>query len=212
MVQTLTAQDIFQAAYENRYTWGPDFPGFRATVEVESAGTTHKGRVQVNADLKYEITDLADETAHQIVKSQLWEMTVHRVRHTFEETHGKNTFELGSTDSTGATEIHVKGTAMGNSYKVRNNVVCFVNRRIRDIIVNIDTFETQDTDQGYLATGYDSVYLDPETRKPKKGKTIFKDEFENVGGFYLLSSRTIEEVGNEGSQVTQIRFSDFEML
>jgi hypothetical protein len=152
MPDTLTAQDLFRAAYDNRYTWDANFPGYRAQVSLQANGETHTGQVQVNPDFTFEVFDVADETAQRTLKSQLWEMTIHRVRHSFEETHGKNTFELGATDATGAVEIHVGGAAMGNRYKVRDNTVCFVHRQIRDVIVNIHTFGTQHTPTGYLST------------------------------------------------------------
>ncbi|MGF1672084.1 MAG: DUF3386 family protein, partial [Rivularia sp. (in: cyanobacteria)] len=33
MKTSKTAQDLFQTAYENRYTWDEDFPGYSAKVQ-----------------------------------------------------------------------------------------------------------------------------------------------------------------------------------
>ena len=181
MTQTLTAQDLFQAAYENRYTWDADFPGYHASVTLRDGGTTYKGQVQINADLTFEVLNIAAEIAQRQIKSQLWEITIHRVRHSFTETYGNNTFALGETDDTGAVEILVSGAAMGNRYKVRDNTVCFVHRQIRDVVVSIHTFETLTTDRGYLSTGYRSLYLDPDTGTTKGPETVFEDTFEEVG-------------------------------
>ena len=212
MPQTLTAQDLFRAAYENRYTWDADFPGYGASVTLRSGGMTHRGQVQVNADFTFEVLNIADEAAQRQIKSQLWEITIHRVRHSFAETHGKNTFALGETDETGAVEILVSGAAMGNRYKVRDNTVCFVHRQIRDVVVNIHTFETLMTDRGYLSTGYRSVYLDPETGTAKGSETVFEDTFEAIGGYYLLTRRLIRTTVNDSPQVTEIEFSDIRLL
>ena len=212
MTQTLTAQDLFRAAYENRYTWDADFPGYGASVTLRSGGMTHRGQVQVNADFTFEVLNIADEAAQRQIKSQLWEITIHRVRHSFAETHGKNTFALGETDETGAVEILVSGAAMGNRYKVRDNTVCFVHRQIRDVVVNIHTFETLTTDRGYLSTGYRSVYLDPETGTNKGPETVFEDTFEEVGGYYLLTRRLIRTTDNDSPQVTEIEFSKVRLL
>ena len=212
MTQTLTAQDLFRAAYENRYTWDADFPGYGATVTLRGGGMTHRGQVQVNADFTFEVLNIADEAAQRQIKSQLWEITIHRVRHSFAETHGKNTFALGETDETGAVEILVSGAAMGNRYKVRDNTVCFVHRQIRDVVVNIHTFETLTTDRGYLSTGYRSVYLDPETGTNKGPATVFEDTFEEVGGYYLLTRRLIRTTDNDSPQVTEIEFSKVRLL
>ncbi len=212
MTQTLTAQDLFRAAYENRYTWDADFPGYGATVTLRGGGMTHRGQVQVNADFTFEVLNIADDAAQRQIKSQLWEITIHRVRHSFAETHGKNTFALGETDETGAVEILVSGAAMGNRYKVRDNTVCFVHRQIRDVVVNIHTFETLTTDRGYLSTGYRSVYLDPETGTNKGPETVFEDTFEEVGGYYLLTRRLIRTTDNDSPQVTEIEFSKVRLL
>ena len=226
MPQTLTAQDLFRAAYENRYTWDADFPGYGASVTLRSGDMTHRGQVQVNADSTFKVLNIADrvlniadkvlniadEAAQRQIKSQLWEITIHRVRHSFAETHGNNTFALGETDETGAVEILVSGAAMGNRYKVRDNTVCFVHRQIRDVVVNIHTFDTLTTDRGYLSTGYRSLYLDPNTGTAKGPETVFEDTFEAVGGYYLLTRRLIRTTANDSPQVTEIEFSNVRLL
>jgi hypothetical protein len=212
MPDTLTAQALFRAAYDNRYTWDANFPGYRAQVSLQANGETHTGQVQVNPDFTFEVFDVADETAQRTLKNQLWEMTIHRVRHSFEETHGKNTFELGATDATGAIEIHVGGAAMGNRYKVRDNTVCFVHRQIRDVIVNIHTFGTQHTPTGYLSTGYRSIYLDPQTGAQKGPATEFEDTFEEINGYYLLTRRVISTEEKGQPAVTEVQFTNITRL
>lgn len=212
MSQTLTAQDLFRAAYDNRYTWDAQFPGYRADVLLKEGNETRTAQVQINADLKFEVLNLADEAAQRTINGQLWEMTIHRVRRSFAETHGDNTFELGKTDETGATEILVGGAAMGNRYRVRDNIVCFVHRKIRDLVVNIETFSTLQTRAGYLSTGYRSTYLDPETGQVKNPETTFRDTFENIGGYYLLTQRLICTEENGASKITEVQFSNLKLL
>ncbi|MEM0979615.1 MAG: DUF3386 domain-containing protein [Cyanobacteria bacterium P01_H01_bin.58] len=212
MPQTLTAQDLFRAAYENRYTWDSSFPGYGATVTLKDRGVTHRGQVRINPDLTFEVLNIENETAQRMVKSQLWEITIHRARQSFTATHGDNTFKFGKTDETGAVEILVGGAAMGNRYKVRNNTVCFVHRQIRDVVVNIHTFDTLMTDEGYLSTGYRSVYLDPETGVRKGAETTFEDTFAKVDGYYLLVRRSIQTEENGDLQVTELQFSNLKLL
>lgn len=196
MTQTLTAQDAFRAAYENRYTWDKNFPGFTADVTFTNGDASHKGQVAIKPSMSFEVTGIEDEAAKKEIEGQLWEITVHRVRRTFEESHGKNAFEFGEKFADGSQEIKVTGAAMGDSYKIKNNVVTFVNRKIRNIIVNINTLETLDTDEGYLSASYDSVYFDAATREPKQGKTFFRDDFEKVGDYYILTKREITDEEN----------------
>lgn len=192
MTQTLTAQDAFRAAYDNRYTWDENFPGFTADVTFTDGEKSVTGKVAIKSDMSFEVTGVEDEAAKKEIEGQLWEMTIHRVRRTFEESHGKNSFEFGEKDADGVQEINVTGASMGNSYKIKDNTVAFVNRKIRNVIVNINTFETLDTDEGYLSLGYDSVYFDAETKEPKAGKTVFRDGFEKIGGYYVLTDREIK--------------------
>lgn len=49
MTQTLTAQDLFRAAYENRYTWDSEFPRYQTKITLEDTKATHIGQIQVKA-------------------------------------------------------------------------------------------------------------------------------------------------------------------
>ena len=213
MTQTLTAQDIFRSAYENRYTWDQNFPGYQATVTMETGDQQYTAQAKVNSDLSFEVTDIEDQEAKKSIQGQLWEMTIHRVKHSFEQSHGKNVFSFGEKDSDGAVEILVGGASEGNSYKVKNNAVSFVNRRIRDKVVNINTLKTFMTESGYLSEQYESFYLDPETKEKATGITTFEDKFEKIGDYYLLVTRTINTTDSDGKpQTIKFQFSDIELF
>ena len=213
MTQTLTAQNVFRSAYENRYTWDEDFPGYQATATMISGDEKYTAHITINADLSFKVSNIEDESAKKSFEGQLWEMSIHRVNHSFEKTHGKNTFSFGETDATGAVEIFVGGASSGNSYKVRDNTVCFVNRRIRDKVVNINTLETLTTEEGYLSEKYESFYLDPETKKPATGITTFEDKFAKVGNYYLLVNRKIHTTDSDGQpQKIEFSFDDIQLL
>jgi Protein of unknown function (DUF3386) len=208
MSKTLTAQELFRNAYDNRYTWDAKFPGYEADVTMTTGDVTHTAKVRINEDLKFEVEGIEDENVLRAIQGQLWEMTIHRVNHSFEKTHGENTFSFGETDENGVKEILLGGASLGNSYKIKDNTVCFVNRKIGNKIVNINTFKTMMTDKGYLAQGYDSIYLDPETKQTLGTKTIFEDNFEKFGDYYILTNRTIH---NE-PETTEFSFSNIQLL
>jgi hypothetical protein len=212
MTQTLTARELFRAAYDNRYTWDAEFPGYRAEVTLKIGKVTHTGQVRINSDLTFEVLGVKDEQAKHAIHNQLWEITIHRVSHSFEESHSQNTFTLGSIDETGAVEILVGGASAGNRYKVRDNTVCFVHRHIGNKIVNINTFKTLMTDKGYLAQGYDSVYIDPETGKSQGHKTTFEDSFEKIGNYYILTRRLIYTEQDGEPITTEFGFSNVKLL
>jgi hypothetical protein len=211
-VTQISAQELFQAAYENRYTWDGNFPGYTADITYKYDDQVIKGQVRIDASLKAEVLNVEDEAAKKAIHGQAWEIAVHRVRRSFDQTHGANSFRYGSTDANGAVEIFVGGKSEGDKYKVRNNEVCHVHRLIHGTFVTIDTFSSHDTGEGYLSHTYNSVYHDPETGTQKGGKSDFTDEYEKVNNYYILNRREIrtETAGNVAIQ--EFIFSNIELL
>jgi hypothetical protein len=212
MTEQRSAQELFQAAYENRYTWDRDFPGYTADVELRQGDEVFNGTITVKPDLSADVMGIEDEGAMKSIQGQLREVALHRIRRTFTETHGKNTFSYGATDSTGAVEILMGGKAEGDRYQVRNNEVCLVHRHIHGIVVTINTFSSHDTGEGYLSHRYDSIYADPTTGAIKGGKVVFEDNYQKVGGYQILSQRKIESSENGTSTLTEFKFSNIELL
>jgi hypothetical protein len=208
MTEQLAARDLFRQAYENRYTWDKSFPGYSADVLLTQDSEQFKGKIEVKPNLSATVLGIDNVDASKSIEGQLREVAIHRIRRTFEETHGNNSFEYGETDETGAIEILIGGKASGDKYKLRNNEVCMVHRHIHGIVVTINTFSSHDTGTGYLSHRYDSIYADPATGEAKGGKTLFTDTYEQVGGFWLISERVIEE---EGGAKTTFTFSDIQM-
>ncbi len=212
MTASKSAQELFQAAYENRYTWEPDFPGYTATVEFKHGDRVLTGKIAVKANLGAEVTGIDDEEARDSIIGQLREVAIHRVRRSFADTHSKNTFSYGETDATGAVEILMGGKSTGDRYKLRNNEVCHVHRHIHGIMVTIDTFSSHDTGAGYLSHRYDSIYADPETGEIKSGKIVFEDNYQKVGDYQILSQRIIQAVEEGQPVTTEFNFTQIELL
>jgi Protein of unknown function (DUF3386) len=213
MAESRSAQELFQAAYENRYTWEPGFPGYTAVVKYQQGDRVLTGNILVKPNLSAEVTGIDNEEVRKSIIGQLREVAIHRVRRTFAETHSMNTFAYGETDATGAVEIKMPEKPMGDRYKLRNNEVCHVHRHLHGIMVTIDTFSSHDTGEGYLSHRYDSIYADPETGVIKSEKIVFEDNYQKVGGFQLLSQRIIEGVEEDGKpSTTEFSFSNFELL
>ncbi|MBS3028951.1 MAG: DUF3386 domain-containing protein [Dolichospermum sp. DET50] len=211
-VTQISAQELFQAAYQNRYTWDANFPGYTADITYKYDDQVIKGQVRIDANMKAEVLNVEDEAAKKAIHGQAWEIAVHRVRRSFEQTHGANTFRAGNTDATGAVEIFLGGKSEGDNYKVRNNEVCHVHRLIHGTFVTIDTFSSHDTGEGYLSHTYNSVYNDPETGAQKGGKSDFTDEYEKVGNYYVLNRREIRTEIAERISIQDFIFSNIELL
>jgi hypothetical protein len=212
MTQQQSAQELFRAAYENRYTWDRKFPGYTADVLLKQGDETFTGTIKVNPNLSAEVIGIDNQEATDSIQGQLREVAIHRIRRTFEETHSKNEFSYGETDATGAVEILIGGKSSGDKYKLRNNEVCLVHRHIHGIVVTINTLSSHDTGAGYLSHRYDSIYADPATGEAKGGKTLFEDNYTKVGDYHLISQRKLETEENGKLMVTEFNFSNFQLL
>ena len=212
MTQTLTARDVFRAAYDNRYTWDDAFPGYKAKLELKQDNSSYIGQICVKSDLSVEVTGIEDEQIQEGVYNQLRDIITHRKRNAFEQAHGKNHFSLGEEDATGAVAIQVEGDAMGSNYRVRGQIISQVNRVMGPIAFTINTEETLQTEEGYIPTKYHAIFRNPKTNE-LKGKRNFDETYEKVGNYYLPAYQAIAEVGSEGNnEMAEFIFSDFELL
>lgn len=208
MLTQVSAQDLFQAAYENRYTWGQEFPGYEADIVWQDTVT---GRIRINPDLKGEVLSLSDESASKEIQNQLWEIGIHRIRKPFTEVHGQNEFTYGNTQESGAIEIHVAGKAMGDRYEINQNQVTLVHRHMGPKIVTIHTFSTLDTGSGYLPLEYDSVYQDASSGEIQ-GSTHLTDSYIQVSGYYILHTRRMVSQKNGTETIQELTFSGIQLL
>ena len=203
---------LFKAAYENRYTWESDFSGYEGICSWTDGAREIKGRFSLGQDLKATVKEIDDEQIHKAISAQLWEVAIHRVRRSFEQTHGKNTFVLGETNEIGS-EVIVGGKNKGDKYRVKNNIVTMVYRHIHGNLIVIHTKDVTNTSNGYLSKSYSSQYLDPVSKKDLKGKSFFKDDFIPLEkkGPWVLTSRSIHQESLEGSILNKQVFSFSEL-
>ena len=203
---------LFKAAYENRYTWESNFKGYEGICSWTDCAREIKGRFSLGQDLKATVKEIDDEQIHKAIAAQLWEVAIHRVRRSFEQTHGKNTFILGDTNDIGS-EVIVSGKNKGDRYRVKNNIVTMVYRHIHGSLIVIHTQDVTYTGNGYLSKRYSSQYLDPISKKDLKGKSFFKDDFIPLEkkGPWVLASRSIHQESLEDSILNKQVFSFSEL-
>jgi len=199
---------FFKAAYDNRYTWDSNFSGYEGSCTWSDGEREIKGSFCLRKDLKATINQIEDEKIHKAISSQLWEVAIHRVRRSFEQTHGQNTFTYGDINEIGS-EVIVGGKNEGDKYRVKNNVVRMVYRHIHGNLIVILTEDVTHTGNGYLSKSYSSQYLDPISKKDLKGKTFYNDDFVPLykGGPWVLSSRSIYQKSLEGLRINKQNFS-----
>lgn len=207
-----TALHRFRAAYENRYTWDSDFPGYTTKLELKQGDETYTGEIKVNSDLSVAVSGIEDEKVTESVYNHMRDVITHRKRNTFEKAHGKNTFTLGEEDSTGAVEILVKGDSMGSNYKIRGTEICQVSRVMGPMSFVINTNESLDTGEGYISTGYNAIFRDAKTND-LKARREFDEGYEKLGKYYVPKYQAIESIDPNSDKITtEFIFSETKLL
>ena len=207
-------KEIFQKAYEKRYTWNTNFSGYKGECIFSVNNHTYEGKFSLGKDFKPEIQNIDDQEIVKIISSQLFEVSIHRVKREFEAIHSKNNFKL-INDSDNGIEMIVSGKSEGDKYRVKNNGINMVYRKIHGIIIEIFVQEFFDTGNGFLSKKYTSQQIDPTTLKANALKLEYEDRFINIGSqdIWLLNSRSIKYLNKNQEEETQkFTFEDLSLL
>ncbi|NEP47389.1 MAG: DUF3386 domain-containing protein [Moorea sp. SIO3C2] len=211
MIENATARELFQAAYDNRYTWDENFPGYKADLEIKQGDEVYTGQVRINGDHSVDVSGFDDEKVKESVYNQMRDIVTHRKRSSFEKAHGKNQFSFGENDSTGAVEIFVKGDAMGSNYKVRGQEICHVSRVMGPMAFTINTNDSLDTGEGYISSGYNAIFRNAKTGD-LMAKREFEDSFDKVGDYYIMNRQVVYAIEEKGRTATEFNFSNIKLL
>jgi len=225
-----SARDLFQAAYENRYTWDSNFPGMTANVSVAINGVARTGKARINPDMTVEVImdqpQLIDRTTRtpsgeektvsvdegqEWLNNQLRDVVTHRKRKTFEEAHGKSSFNLGAADESGAVEILVTGDSMGSNYKVRGKEISMVSRVMGRIGFVINHLGHLDTGEGYISSLYTAIFRNPQTDEIVR-QARFEDIYEKLGNYYVMTKQIVQSNEQGQTKNYEISFSDIQLL
>lgn len=210
------ARELFRNAYENRYTWDEQFPGYSAEVSIRYDKALYHGVVRVNPDLSVATTGINSEDVRQLVVNQLQMVATHRKRISFESIHGLSTFVFEGTDDPGAVKIREVGDAMDSHYKVQNQKITQVNRVMGQAAVTVNTLGFIKSPEGYLAAHYQTTFRDAQTGEVLEQQDI-SDNYDKIGNYFLLTRRVIRSSEPGQSEQdrppdTLIRFNDFQRL
>ena len=109
----------------------------------------------------------------------------------------------------------VSGKSEGDKYRVKDDCINMVYRRIHGFIIEIFVEEFFDTGSGFLSKRYTSQQIDPNTLKPNTLKLRYEDQFINVGShnIWILNSRFIKYLNkNQEEEVQKFIFEDINLL
>jgi len=203
-LKEINCKEIFKKAYENRYTWKNDFHGYQGKCIFLNNNNIHKGDFVLGKDFKPNIQNIEDEKIVKSIASQLFEVSIHRVKREFKSVHSENKFNLLKNSESGI-EMIVSGKNQGDKYRVKNDCINMVYRKIHGTIIEIFVEEFLHTGIGTLSKKYSSQSIDPDTLKAKSQKLEYVDEFTNIGeeDYWILNSRTIKYLNKNQKEETQ---------
>ena len=213
-LREIDCKEIFHEAYENRYTWKNEFKGYKGKCIFFINKNIHEGEFFLGKDFKPNIKNIEDEKIVKSISSQLFEVCIHRVKRKFESVHSENNFYLIKNSENGI-EMGVSGKNQGDKYRVKNNCINMVYRKIHGTIIEIFVDEFFDTGIGYLSKKYSSQSIDPDTLKTKSQKLEYEDEFINIDeeDCWILNSRTIKYLNqNQEEEIQKFVFEDLSLL
>ena len=86
-VTEINCKEIFKKAYERRYTWTNDFIGYEGKCIFSVNSDSYKGDFVLGKDFKPVIQNIGDPEIVKSISSQLFEVSIHRVKRKFDEIH-----------------------------------------------------------------------------------------------------------------------------
>ena len=209
-----SCKDIFKNAYEKRYTWNTDFKGYKGKCTYLFDKQAYEGEFFLDENFKPEIKNIEDEKIKKSIASQLFEVCIHRVKREFNSVHSENNFNLLKSSENGI-EMNVSGRNEGDKYRVKDDCINMVYRKIHGIIIEIFVGEFLDTGIGTLSKKYTSQQIDPDSLKANSQKLEYSDEFINIGkgDYWILNSRSIKYLNKNQEEETQkFVFEDLSLL
>ena len=210
----INCKEIFRHAYENRYTWKDDFNGYQGKCIFLINNNTHKGNFLIGKDFKPYIQEIDDEKTVKIIASQLFEVCIHRVKREFQSVHSENNFNYLKSSESGI-EMLVSGKNNGDKYRVKNDQINMVYRKIHGTIIEIFVEEFLDTGLGFLSKKYSSQQINSDTLKANSQKLEYEDKFIKIGkeDYWILNSRTIRYLNNnQEEEIQKFLFEDLCLL
>jgi len=203
-LREINCKEIFKKAYENRYTWKNEFNGYKGKCIFFVNNNIHEGEFLLGKDFKPNIQKIEDEKITKSIASQLFEVCIHRVKREFKSVHSENNFNLLKNTENGI-EMSVSGKNQGDKYRVKNDCINMVYRKIHGTIIEIFVEEFLDTGIGTLSKKYTSQQIDPNTLETNSQKLEYEDEFINMdkNDYWILNSRTIKYLNQNQEEETQ---------
>jgi len=206
------AQDLLRGAFEKTARWQADFQGFQADLCINVNGTETKGTVTVKGPRDVSV-QIQTEELQKWAQNQIAMIAVHRGPRSFEESDGKYALTLGNDQSHPLGQrININGDGMESWYRIKDNRITQINRKMPHIGFTINVEESAVTqDNKYLTTRYTVYYFSPKDGTLQNVES-FSDTHTRISSSDLPATRRINSYEN-GKVVTRtLVFENHKML
>ena len=202
----LNCNEIFKKAYLSRYAWPTTFNGYSGRCIFIENEKTFEGEFNLDNKFKPQIKNISDNNVLKNITSQLFEVAIHRVKREFSEVHKNNNFKYLAESEKGLL-LQVDGKNDGDKYRVKENKINMVFRKIHGVVIEVFVDEFIDTGNGFLSKKYSSQQLNIENLTPKSKKLEYEDNFINLvnSNIWVLESRIIKFL-DENNRTQNMKF------
>ncbi len=206
------AKELLRGAFEKTSRWQPDFKGFQADLLINVDGVETKGTVTVNSP-KDVTVDIADEALQKWAHSQIGMIATHRGPRSFEESDGKYALTLEGDDKHPMGQrVTINGDGMGSWYRVKDNRITQINRKMPYVAFTINVEESAVTqDQKNLTTRYTVYYFSPKDGSLTNVES-FSDTHIRITASDLPATRRIIGYENNAIVTKTLTFENHKML
>ena len=136
ILSKFNCKEIFKEAYENRYTWPNKFNGYSGKCIFIENEKSFEGEFILDNTFQPKILNISDNNIVKGISSQLFEVAIHRVKREFSEVHKNNNFGFLAESEKGLL-MQVFGKNEGDKYRVKENKINMVFRKIHGVIIEI---------------------------------------------------------------------------
>jgi Protein of unknown function (DUF3386) len=208
------ATALFKDAIAHRAVWR-DFPGFSAEMSGHVDGRPFTGSAKVKNDGSVEIqTD--DPVAKSWFQDQLDSLVMHRIAPSSSESADAHQPKMRFADDDDEHPLGrllaVDGDQMGSSYRIKNQQISVVNRRMGKQNMTITVLDNDKNFEGrFLPHSYVVHFWDAATGKLNRVET-FQERSQRVGSWDLPVLRSIVTASDAGLSVKVVNLSKHVLL
>ena len=197
-----TAETLFQTAYESRYTWDKNFPGYAANVQLLQEGKIYTGKIQIDPKLNIRVTEVADQQIEAGIDIQLQEIVTRCQKTSFPDFYGQHEFILGETAENDGVTVFVKNENTGIHYQIRDQKIHQEVRFMGRMSLEMNYDDFLDTEYSYLPLIYRVVFRNLQTGDVDS-ILKFTDTYQKFGDYYILTNQVVAEYEDGKTETPQ---------